>query len=250
MPRKERYQEPGQYHIINRGVEQRTVFLEDEDYDFFLALLLKLTKEYSITIHAFCLMTNHYHILLETKETNLSKAIQYLNDKYAKYFNTKYTRRGHLWQGRYKSFPLFDDAHFWIVAKYIERNPLKAKMLQNVDEYRYHSFFQWSHEHHYFSLLNDSMIFDMTLNEYTDYISSEQEEDAIDIVYDSPKLITKDGQLKVLKKRLETFFELDRDINRDQNIKKAYEYGYTKSDIANFLRLSASTVTRVLKKEN
>ena len=116
MPRKERYAEAGCYHIINRGVERRDVYLEAEDYSFFLDLMLKFAKDYKIIIHAFCLMTNHYHLLIETKQTNLSKAIQFLNDKYAKYFNKKYARTGHLWQGRYKSYPLFDDAHFYLLV--------------------------------------------------------------------------------------------------------------------------------------
>ena len=222
MPRKERYQEIGHYHIINRGVEQRFIYLEPEDYEFFLDLLFKLSNDYQIVIHAFCLMTNHYHLLLETKQNNLSKAIQFVNDKYSKYFNKKYIRSGHLWQGRYKSHPLFDNAHFWIVAKYIERNPIKAGMVKDVAFYKYQSFFQWKYKHNYFELLNNSKIFDMTYDEYADYVSSEMDVDAIDIVYKSPKLIIKeDGKLKVLSKRLETFFELDRDINRDENIKKA-----------------------------
>lgn len=247
MPRKERYQEPGCYHIINRGVERRNIYLEPEDYEFFLDLLLKLSKDYDVIIHAFCLMTNHYHLLLETKQTNLSKAIQHINDKYSKYFNKKYARSGHLWQGRYKSYPLFDDAHFWIVAKYIERNPIKANMVQDVALYRYQSFFQWKYKHSYFPLLQNSMIFDMTYDEYAEYVSSEMDIDAIDIVYKSPKLIIKqDGKFKVLSKRLESFFELDHDINRNENIKKAFEYGYTKSEIADFLDLNPSTVSRLL----
>lgn len=249
MPRKERYQEVGYYHIINRGVERRAIYLEPEDYEFFLDLLLKLSKDYEIIIHVFCLMTNHYHLLLETKQNNLSKAIQFVNDKYSKYFNKKYTRSGHLWQGRYKSYPLFDDAHFWIVAKYIERNPIKAGMVKQVEFYKYQSFFQWKYKHNYFELLNNSMIFDMTYDEYADYISSEMESDAIDIVYKSPKLIIKDdGKFKVLSKRLETFFELDRDIKRNENIKKAYEYGYTKTEIAEFLNISHTAVSKIFEK--
>lgn len=250
MPRKERYAEPGHYHIINRGVERRDIYLEPDDYDYFLDLLLKLTKDYEIIVHSFCLMTNHYHILIETKQKNLSKAIQFLNDKYAKYFNKKYTRRGHLWQGRYKSYSLFDDAHFWIVAKYIERNPIKANMVKNIELYKYQSFFQWKYKHNYFELLNNSMIFEMTYNEYADYISSEMDSDAIDIVYKSPKLLIKDGKLKVLKKRLETFFEQDTDINRDLNIIKAFEYGYTKAEIADFLNMSHTIISKIVLNPN
>lgn len=246
MPRKERITEPGIYHIINRGVERRNIFYDDLDYNFFLELLLVLTKDYDIIIHVYCLMTNHYHILLETRQKNLSKAIQFLNDKYAKYFNKKYKRVGHLWQGRYKSYSLYDEAHFWIVAKYIERNPIKANIIENITAYKYQSFFELNNKSKYYALLNNSKIFDMTLFEYIDYISTEMQIDAIDIVYKSPKLIIKDGKYKVLSKRLETFFEYDIDINRNVNIKKAYNYGYTKSDIAKFINLSPSTISRIL----
>lgn len=247
MPRKERYQEAGYYHIINRGVEKRDIYLEAEDYDYFLNLLLKLTEDFEIVIHVFCLMTNHYHLLLETKQSNLSKAIQFINEKYSKYFNKKYERYGHLWQGRYKSYPLFDDAHFWIVAKYIERNPIKANMVQDMGVYKYQSYFQWKYKHNYFGLLNNSIIFEMTLDEYADYISNEMGKNAIDIVYNSPKVIVQENKLKVLKKRLETFFEVDRDINRDENIKKAFEYGYTKSEIATLLNISHTAVSKIVK---
>jgi len=246
MPRKERITEAGIYHIINRGVERRNIFNEHSDYEFFLELLLKLSKDYDVIIHTYALMTNHYHILLETKQNNLSKAIQFLNDKYAKYYNKKYKRVGHLWQGRYKSYALYDDAHFWIVAKYIERNPIKANMVNDINQYNYQSFFEWKNKSENYVLLNDSKIFDMTLLEYEEYISTELEIDAIDIVYKSPKTIIVDGKFKVLSKRLETFFEIDRDINKNDNIKRAFEYGYTKTEIANFLDISRTAVSKIL----
>jgi len=247
MARKLRVTEPGFYHIINRGVERRLIYLEEEDYILFLDLLTKVAKDYSINIHAFCLMSNHYHILLETKEENISKAIQFLNDKYAKYFNKKYKRVGHLWQGRFKSYYLYDDAHFWIVAKYIERNPVKANMVDNLSTYKYQSFFQWNSNGDYYSLINNSMIFDMTIEEYTDYISTDLQVDALDIVYISPKIVTIENKVKMLTKRIETFFEFDKDINRNANIKKAYDYGYNKSEIAKFLNLNPSSVSRITK---
>jgi len=246
VPRKERITEPGIYHIINRGVDRRTIFSENTDYEFFLELLSKLAKNFDVIIHTYALMTNHYHILLETKQNNLSKAIQFLNDKYAKYYNKKYERVGHLWQGRYSSYALYDDAHFWIVAKYIERNPIKANIVQNICLYKYQSFFQWKNKSNHYKLINDSKIFDMTLAEYEAYISTDLQVDAIDVVYKSPKVITVDGKLKVLSKRIETFFEMDRDINRNQNMYKAYNYGYTKSDIAKFLEINPSTASRVI----
>ena len=191
-------------------------------------------------------MTNHYHIVLEITQPNVSQAIKFLNSFYSIYFNKKYKRSGHLWQGRFASYYLYDDAHFWIVAKYIERNPIKANIIHEISHYKYQSFFQWKHNDEYFSLLENSKIFDMTLEEYQEYIGTELEVNALDTVYVSPALVFKDGEMKILSKRLETFFEKDKDINRNINIKKAYEYGYTKTEIAKLLNLSSKTVANVL----
>jgi len=242
MARKNRINESGYYHIINRGVERRSIFINPEDYSLFLDLLLEMKKKFNILIHSYCLMTNHYHILLETKEINISDAIKYLNVTYSKYFNLKYKRVGHLWQGRFKSYYLYDDAHFWIVAKYIERNPIKANMTEDINQYSHQSFFQWKYKSEYCKLLEDSMIFHMTLNEYENYINTDLQIDALEQIYVSPKIITKDEQMKILYKRLEAFFEQDRDVNRNDNIKKAYDYGYTKTEIADFLNLSTKTI--------
>ena len=244
MPRKTRITLPGYYHIINRGVERRNVFLKPEDYNKFLELLVDMKKVYNISIHAYCLMTNHYHILLETTDENISEAIKFLNSFYSMYFNKEYKRSGHLWQGRFSSYFLYDDAHFWIVAKYIERNPIKANMVDRVENYNYQSFYQWKYNSQHHSLLDNSMIKDMTLKEYEEYISTDLQVNALDTVYISPKYVKVDGKLKVLSKRLETFFELDRDINRTKNIKRAFDYGYTKTEIANFIGLSIKTITK------
>lgn len=246
MARKERITELGYYHIINRGVERRVVFLEAQDYGAFLDLLLELKNNFGIIIHSYCLMSNHYHILLETTRPNISDAIKHLNVFYSKYFNKKYKRVGHLWQGRFKSYCLYDDAHFWIVAKYIERNPIKAGIVKQIDQYEHQSFFMWKYRQEHFILLENSMIFDMTFKEYEEYIATDLQVDALDTVYITPKIVSKDGKMNILYKRLETFFELDRDINRNKNIKKAYEYGYTKTEIADFLELSSKTISEIV----
>lgn len=87
----------------------------------------------------------------------------------------------------------------------------------------------------------------MTLMEYEEYIYSEFEVNALDTVYVSPVIIFRDGEMKVLKRRLKTFFDQDKDINRNENIKKAFKYGYKKTEIANFLNLSTKTINVVLK---
>ncbi len=246
MPRKERITEPGFYHVISRGVERRDVFLEDEDYNSFLTILKEQFTSYNITLHSFCLMTNHYHLLIETKEKNISHAMKQLNSLYSMYFNKKYNRTGHLWQGRFASYYLYDDIHFWYVAKYIERNPIKANMVKSIEHYKYQSFFQWKFKHIHFELIKQSKIFDMTLAEYEEFVNSDIQEEILEKIYISPKFVKKDGKMLILYKRLETFFEEDRDINRNENIKKAYEYGYKKSEIANFLNLSHTLISKII----
>ena len=247
MPRRERITHPGFYHIINRGVERRNIFLDEDDFDKFLSILYKVFKDYAAILHSYCLMTNHYHLLIETKKSNISDIMKRINSLYSIYFNKKYNRSGHLWQGRFASYYLYDDVHFWYVVKYIERNPIKANMVKQIDHYKYQSFFQWKFKLEHFKLIKESKIFDMTLEEYENFINTEIQEDVLDKIYMSPKYIRKDDKMKILYKRLESFFELDRDINRSENIKKAYEYGYTKTEIATFINLSVKAINTILK---
>ena len=213
-----------------------------------MELIKKMLEDFNIVLHAYCLMTNHYHLLLETKEENISQAIQSLNGTYSMYFNRKYKRTGHFWQGRFLSYYLYDESHAWIVAKYIERNPIVASMVEDVSAYRYQSYFQLRNRGSFYELLEGSMIFDMLLEEYERYINQEMSHDEFLDIYATPKSVTKDGKIKILYKRLETFFEMDRDINRKENAIKAFEYGYTKAEIARFLGLSSKSVGKMFKK--
>jgi len=104
MPRKPRIEIPGYYHIVNRGVEQRTVFETPEDFEYFLGLLETYTRDFGIVLHNYCLMNNHYHLLVQNTQPNLSKFMRQLGMNYAIYFNKKHRRSGHLWQGRYKEY--------------------------------------------------------------------------------------------------------------------------------------------------
>jgi REP element-mobilizing transposase RayT len=135
MPRRPRIEIAGYYHIINRGVEQRVVFKEKEDYNFFLEQLSFFTKQFNINIHNYSLMNNHYHLLIETKEENLSKFMKQLNSIYAIYFNKKYKRNGHLWQGRFKSWYITDEAYLYTLILYIEQNPLKLRRLACIQHW-------------------------------------------------------------------------------------------------------------------
>ena len=140
MPRRPRIEINGYYHIINRGVEQRTVFKEPADFAYFEELMCFYAKSYGVTIHNYCLVNNHYHILLEITQENLSKYMRQLNMNYAIYFNKKYKRVGHLWQGRFKSWYVTDEAYLYTLMLYIEQNPLKANIVKTLEAYPYSSY--------------------------------------------------------------------------------------------------------------
>ena len=249
MPRKYRITDAGFYHVINRGVERRDVFLEEEDFTKFIDLLQFIKEKFKIKIHSFCLMTNHYHLLIETINDNISDAIRYLNSMYSSWFNKKYTRSGHLWQGRFKSYYLYDDAHFWIVSKYIERNPIEAGMVSNIEEYKHQSLFIRINNNH--KLLENSMIFDMSLLEYIAFINDAFDEKTLAFIYSTPKISKNvDGTMVILNKRLTSFFEINEVFTRNEKILNANVYGYTQTQIASYLDLSVSAINKIISQQS
>lgn len=126
MSRKPRlYTESGIYHVILRGNNQQNLFYDNEDRYFFRNRMKKYARELKIEVYCYCLMSNHIHLLIKT-ECFLSLYIQKMANSYVYYFNRKYGRSGHLFQGRFKSEPVDDDIYFKTVLRYIIQNPSKA----------------------------------------------------------------------------------------------------------------------------
>ncbi|MGA1869603.1 MAG: transposase [bacterium] len=141
MARPLRVEYPGAYyHVINRGNNLENIFKNDRDKEKFLAYLEKAAERFSIIIHTYCLMSNHYHLLVETPEANLSLAIQWISVSYATYFNRKHGRHGHLFQGRFKAILIDADEYLKHLSRYIHLNPVRAKMVSLPAEYRWSSY--------------------------------------------------------------------------------------------------------------
>jgi REP element-mobilizing transposase RayT len=141
MARPLRVEYPGAYyHVINRGNAGKDIFHTVRDHEKFLEYLEKAVKRFSIIIHTYCLMTNHYHLLIETTQPNLSLAIQWLNVSYAAYYNKKRQRSGHLFQGRFKSVLVEADEYFKPLSRYIHLNPVRARMVASPDEFLWSSY--------------------------------------------------------------------------------------------------------------
>lgn len=144
MARPLRIQFPGAfYHITARGNEQKEIFKSRKDREKFLGYLESAAMRYGALIHAWCLMTNHYHLFLETPLGNLSQIMRHINGAYTTYFNIKRKRAGHLFQGRFKAILVDADEYATGLSRYIHLNPVRAGMTTSAEEYEWSSYRQY-----------------------------------------------------------------------------------------------------------
>jgi putative transposase len=141
MTRPLRIQYPGAfYHVTSRGIERKDIFRSIADRERFLGYLELATRRYGAVIHAYCLLSNHYHLLLETPEGNLAEIMRHINGAYTTHFNIKRKRAGHLFQGRYKAILVEADTYAVELSRYIHLNPLRAGMVKVPKDYRWSSY--------------------------------------------------------------------------------------------------------------
>ena len=143
MPRVARKQSSSDvYHVILRGSAQQLIFEDDRDRRHFLGVLTEKLKDFNVSVMAWCLMGNHVHLLLRASLDGLVDTMKIVGARYATYFNLRHGRCGHLFQGRFLSEPVEDDAYFLEVVRYIHRNPLKAGITRSLS-------YRWSSYHEY-----------------------------------------------------------------------------------------------------
>lgn len=129
------------YHIITRGNQRQKLFILEGDYIKYLELLRKYKRKYRFWVYAYCLMPNHIHLIIEPrKHYHLSKIMQGLNQSYAIWFNKTYNKIGHLYQDRFKSIIIQKDEYLIRCLSYIEWNPVRAKIVEQPEEYRWSSY--------------------------------------------------------------------------------------------------------------
>ena len=120
-------------HVTSRGNERKPIYRKDADFQLFLDTLAEVGDRFNWVIHSFCLMTNHYHLVVETPDANLSQGMRQLNGVYTVRFNRKRGRVGHLFQRRYKAILVDKDAYLMELSRYVVLNPVRAKMVKSPD---------------------------------------------------------------------------------------------------------------------
>ena len=142
MTRPLRIEYPGAvYHVTTRGNEKKAIFKDDQDRENFLNTLQHVNnRRYNWLCHAYCLMTNHYHLLIETPDANLSLGMRQLNGVYTQLFNKRHKRTGHLFRGRFKGILIQKDSHLLEVCRYVVLNPLRAGIVESPDQWKWSSY--------------------------------------------------------------------------------------------------------------
>ena len=142
MPRKPRIYLAGvPSHVVQRGNHRNTCFFATDDYDFYLVCLGEACRRYTVSLHAYVLMTNHVHLLMTpSTPEGISRVMQLLGNRYVQYVNRTYRRTGTLWEGRHKSSLVDAERYLLSCYRYIELNPVRARMISHPADYRWSSY--------------------------------------------------------------------------------------------------------------
>lgn len=130
----------GLYHVTSRGDRREDIYLSDDDRKAWLALLGEVCRRFNWVCHAYCQMTNHYHLLVETLEGNLAQGMRQLNGVYTQFVNRTHGRVGHVFQGRYKSIMVEKDSYLLELARYVVLNPVRAGMVGDAGDWAWSSY--------------------------------------------------------------------------------------------------------------
>lgn len=135
MATPKRNQAPGAYHVFSRGTAGLTYFIDDDDRRLFLHLLDRTADRLRWTVHAYCLMTTHYHAVIETREADLSRGMQRINSVYVRSYNDRWERFGTLVSGRFGSRTIETEEYFFTACHYVFLNPVRAELCRRASEW-------------------------------------------------------------------------------------------------------------------
>ena len=245
------------YHILSRGNERRNIFSGDDDYKVFLGVLEEMSERFEVDIFAYVLMSNHYHLLIRTNQGNLSKSMQWVGTTYSRRFNLQHFRSGHLFQGRFKSILVQNDAYLMQLSCYIHRNPLRAGLVNRLADYRWSSYRTYAYKASHTKWLNKDLILSQCHGEdsyktYREKVQkySEEESKVFENLRHGIVFGTKRYLNKISKKHLkkESDVELPQ-LNRIIKDKDPAKLLKSAAKVINFNLTKLSRSDRILKKD-
>jgi REP element-mobilizing transposase RayT len=266
------------YHVISRGNDEQKTFLSDDDRIRFLSLLKSIRNRYALIVHAYCLMDNHYHLLLETNRANLSESMRQINGIYTQEFNRVHSRRGHLFQGRYTAIICDKDEYFLALSRYIVQNPVRAGIVNDLAHYEWSSYSETiANRQEEDSLTEPGFTLSLLSNDqqeakklYSDFVTDGKDENirvnlkagfifgGDHFVQTINEPIEKEKRSKEIKaaqrhpsrEPLSNLLSFSEKKERNRKILIAYEkHGYKMARIAEFLGIHYSTVSHIINEE-
>jgi putative transposase len=264
------------YHVTTRGNEGGDIFIDDQDRQEFLTVLGEVVTRSGWKVHAYVLMNNHYHLLIETPVANLSRGMRQLNGVYTQRFNSIHGSGGRVFQGRFKAILVERDGALLQLCRYLVLNPLRLKAVKNISRYRWSSYRATAGEIQAPAWLSTDWILghfgrssSVAQRKFAEYVAAGVDFPSPLLKVSSQILLGSPSFIKKMKQRLLSKVDIKRDKKRikrpnlrtlfplktrtekslrNDAIKRAYqEYGYTMAEIADTAQIHFSTVSKVIK---
>jgi REP-associated tyrosine transposase len=262
------------YHVTSRGDGREDIYLKDSDRIAFLAVLAQVSERFNWVCHSYCLMGNHYHLLIETPESNLSKGMRQLNGVYTQRFNRSHGRVGHVFQGRYKAIIVQKESYLMELSRYIVLNPVRADIVRSAKDWPWSSYRSTVGITEAPSWLNVDWLLSayskrksLAIEKYRAFVAEGKKQPSPwqqlknqiylgddDFVESTQCKMTTDinldevpsSQKRPVAKSLSHYKNIS--TNRNEAIDKAYKSGaYSMKEIADFFAIHYSTVSKILK---
>jgi putative transposase len=269
------------YHITSRGNARKAIYRDDEDRRMFLDTLFNVNKRYKWICHAYCLMNNHYHLIIETPEGNLSKGARQLNGVYTQKYNRRHHKVGHIFQGRYKAILIEKESHLLEVCRYVVLNPVRAKAVAKAEEWRWSSYRGTSGmDKPHLCLTRDWVLGQFSTRKgtaekkYREFVESGRGEEAIWKKVKEGSILGRDEFVETLmdyikgqrdireiprrqryinRPGLKDIFSaevVNKKSKRNEKIREAAErHGYSQKEVADYLGLHYSTISRLVNED-
>ena len=250
MPRQARKQaESGIYHVMLRGIDRQLIFEDTQDYLFFLQILQECRELCGFKLFAYCLMGNHVHLLVKVEQESLQSIFKRIGGRYVYWYNVKYQRVGHLFQDRFKSEPVEDDAYFLTVLRYIHQNPVKARLCAKPGDYSYSSYADY---------LSDSELVDtdfalimLPREEFIRFNNEANSDQCLEISPPQRRAVTDDQARSIIEKyahcRTITEFQGLDEKKKIRNIKKIHTKGVSIRQICRLTGTSKGLVEKWIR---
>ena len=268
------------YHVTSRGDAREPIFITDTDHILFLDILKKTCERFNWLCYAYCLMDNHYHLVIETPDGNLSKGMRQLNGVYTQSFNKRHQRVGHVFQGRYKAILIEKESYLLQVSRYVVLNPVRAKIVESPDEWKWSSYRGTSGIEKPHAVLTIDWILrqfdkhrEKAKKNYKEFVKSGIGRESVWEGVRGQSLLGREGFVKKLiycvkgqeeikeiprqqrfigRPCLETLFNKKSATNiQKRNVKiveSVEKYSYSQKEVADYLGLHYSTISRLIKK--